>query len=133
MGYLIDTNVWIEAARGRISLDDFFGLHQDDEFALSVITASELLHGIHRAVNPLIREKRQSFVNEILRRIPVMAFDLPVARVHAALWAECAQRGEIPGSHDLIIAATALHCRHAVVTFNLRDFQRIPGLNAFSP
>lgn len=48
MGVLIDASILIEHERGRVDLDGH--LHeQEEEFFLSLITASELLHGVHRA------------------------------------------------------------------------------------
>ncbi len=57
-----------------------------------------------------------------------MIFDTPAARVYARLWASLATRGITVGSHDLIIAATAISLGFSVVTANMRDFGRIEGL-----
>jgi predicted nucleic acid-binding protein len=48
----------IEAERGRLNLEQHVAQRQEEEFFLSVITASELLHGVHRAVRPEVRTKR---------------------------------------------------------------------------
>ncbi|MDA8090346.1 MAG: hypothetical protein M0Z61_09030 [Nitrospiraceae bacterium] len=39
-----------------------------------------------------------------------------------------ASRGAVVGSHDLIIAATAISMDYSVVTANMRDFEKIEGL-----
>lgn len=57
-----------------------------------------------------------------------LPFDLGVARAHAALWADLARAGAQIGAHDLLIAATALTHRLAVATRNVREFERIEGL-----
>jgi predicted nucleic acid-binding protein len=44
--------VLIEYERGRIDLETRIAGRRQEEFYLSVITASELLHGVHRAVIP---------------------------------------------------------------------------------
>lgn len=51
-----------------------------------------------------------------------------VARVHAGVWAELAERGATIGAHDLWIAATALAHGLGLATGNQRDFGRVPGL-----
>lgn len=71
------------------------------------ITASELLHDVHRAKEPSISQKRLRFVEYILDLFPVIPFDLEIARVHAQLWADLQTNGQSIGAHDLIIAATA--------------------------
>lgn len=129
MGLLIDSSVFIAAERGRLSLESHLKDQEDEPVALSVLTASELLHGVHRASDPRYRARRERFVEAILARFPVVEFDLGVARVHARLWAELAARGEIVAAHDLIIGATALDVDFQVATSNPRDFQRIPGLH----
>ena len=52
---MIDASILIEAERGRLDLEPYVAQRQDEEFFLSVITASELLHGVHRAVRPEVR------------------------------------------------------------------------------
>lgn len=88
---------------------------------------SELLHGVHRA-RGAIRSKRRAFVEHLLATFEPLPITEPVARVHAEVWAELAGRGEVIGSHDLWIAATALTHGFGVVTLNVGDFERVPGL-----
>ena len=61
--------------------------------AMSVITVSELLHGIHRANTKARRERRQAFVEHLISSIPIIEFDLDSARIYAKLWAELARKG----------------------------------------
>ena len=63
-----------------------------------------------------------------MARLPVLPFDLTVARYHAALWAALAEKGALIGAHDLLIAATALAHGHSVATRDQRSFHRVPGL-----
>ncbi|MGH7813038.1 MAG: PIN domain-containing protein [Candidatus Binataceae bacterium] len=128
MAALIDSSVFIAAERGGLDLDRVLSSFADGGLALSAITASELLHGVHRAAGASRRERRANFVEAVLSRMPVVAFDLKTARVHAALAANLARAGTTTGSHDLIIAATALANGYRVATRDLRSFPRIPGL-----
>jgi tRNA(fMet)-specific endonuclease VapC len=128
MGILIDSSVFIAAERGRLSFSRHLTERKHEPLALSVLTASELLHGVHRATTSRHRIQRERFVEAILARFPIVEFGLEAARVHARLWADLAARGEVVGAHDLIIGATALAIDYQVATVNARDFQRIPGL-----
>jgi len=125
---LIDASILIEAERGRLALETHVARHADEEAFLSVVTASELLHGVHRAAKPDIRAKRSAFVEGILERFPLLDVDLVCARVHAQIWAELAQTGTIIGPHDLWLAATCVARGLTMVTANLREFERVPGL-----
>lgn len=128
MGVLIDTSVLIEYERGRLNLEPHLRGRGQEEFFLSVITASELLHGVHRAVEPRIRMKRSAFVEALLDRFPLLPVDLATARTHAQVWAELAKAGKTIGPNDLWIAATALAHGLKMVTANTREFERVPGL-----
>ncbi|MGP0017387.1 MAG: PIN domain-containing protein [Candidatus Sulfotelmatobacter sp.] len=49
------------------------------------------------------------------------------------MWADLESSGDMIGSHDLILAATALEHGSTVATFNQRHFARVPGLNVIVP
>lgn len=133
MGYLIDSAVLIALEREKLSLDKISADLAEHSLAISAITASELLHGVHRAQDPLLRQKRSAFVEYLLDLFPLIPVDLSVARIHAGLWATLQSQGELIGAHDLWIAATALSQAYGVVTLNVREFQRIPGLLVYNP
>jgi predicted nucleic acid-binding protein len=126
---LIDASVLIAAERGRLDLDAIVGQEADEVIALAAITASELLHGIHRAARAGQRARREAFVEQVLAAVSVIPFDLVVARVHARLWAQVTLAGRPVGAHDLLIAATAIANGCRVATRDTRSFPHIPGLS----
>ncbi|MCC7541756.1 MAG: type II toxin-antitoxin system VapC family toxin [Deltaproteobacteria bacterium] len=101
MGALIDSSVFIAAERGRLDLASWLAAHADQTFALSVVTASELLHGVHRAPAGRRRAARLALVESILATYPVHGVDIDVARVHARVWATMAAKGSAIAAHDL--------------------------------
>ena len=121
MAVLLDTSVLIDVERGLRTLP------QDEDAAIAVITASELLQGVLRAVPPH-RVRREAFVEQLLATVPAIPFTLPIARAHARLWADLRAAGRVPGAHDLIVAATALAIDWPLATLNRRHFEGIPGL-----
>lgn len=96
--------------------------------AIAAMTASELLHGVHRLTGAVARTRAERFVEHLLDSVPVVAFDLDIARVHARLDAELSAKGESVGDADLMIAATAVWLDYRVATRDLRSFPRIEGL-----
>ena len=128
MGVLIDASVLIEHERGRVNLEQHLAGREQEEFFLSVITASELLHGVHRATDPNVRARRSAFVEAVLGRFPLLPVDLVIARAHARLWAGLMAEGRLIGPHDLWLAATCLAHGLTLVTANVREFARVPGL-----
>jgi tRNA(fMet)-specific endonuclease VapC len=133
MALLIDSSVFIALERRGQQLDALAVAVPDEPLALAGITASELLAGVHRADSQARRSRREAFVEGVLARVPIFPFDMPVARVHARIWAHLAAAGQPVGAHDLLIAATALTHGYAVLTHNVRDFRRVPGLTVRQP
>jgi len=125
---ILDTSVLLAAERGVVRLAPLLESLGEEPVAIAAITASELLHGCHRAEDAGVRARRAAFVDAVLEAIPVLPFGLVEARRHAELWAELARAGAMIGPHDLLIAATALAQGHSLVTTNQREFHRVPGL-----
>ena len=126
---MIDTDLLVDQEHGVDLIDNLVG---DEERAISVITVSELLHGVHRARGAR-RTRRRAFVEHVLSGFDPIPVTESVARVHAEVWAELAARGQTIGAHDLWIAGTALAHGFGVVTRNGEDFGRVPGLRVLTP
>ncbi len=129
MGILIDTSILSAHERGRLDIASHIAGREDEEFFVSVVTASKLLHGVHRARDASVRARRSAFVEALLERFPLIGIELPTARTHARLWADLAAAGTPVGPNDLWLAATAVTHGFALVTANLREFRRVPGLD----
>jgi predicted nucleic acid-binding protein len=126
---VLDSSLLVAAERDDVAFVELLGDDlRSESVAIATITASELLHGVHRAADTKRKSRREATVERILSLVPVLAFDLVVARVHARLWAELAAKGRSVGAHDLIVGATALTYESAVVTRDERSFPKIPGL-----
>ena len=128
MDVLIDASILIEHERGRLDLAPHVAGRGDRGFLLSVVSVSELLHGVHRARGADQRNRRSAWVEGMLERFPLLPVDLATARAHARLWAELAETGRLIGPHDLWLAAACLAHGLALATANLREFHRVPGL-----
>lgn len=128
MAILLDSGVLIRHERRGLDFRRYVESRPEEAFYLSVVSASELLHGVHRAVDAAIRTRRSAYVEALLAQLPLLPVDLATARTHAQLWAELAARGTIIGPHDLWLAATAITHGLAIATTNPREFNRVPGL-----
>ncbi|KAF0145494.1 MAG: hypothetical protein FD156_775 [Nitrospirae bacterium] len=128
MGVIFDTSVLIAIERGSFRIEKLVEGREGEKFGISVITVSELLHGVHRADSEKRRLKREAFVEKIIETFPIYNFDLSAARIYARVWATLAKKGINIGAHDLIIAATAVSLGFSVVTSDMRDYSKIKGL-----
>jgi tRNA(fMet)-specific endonuclease VapC len=129
MGRLIDTSILIESERGRLDLKKFIGSSGNEDFFISVVTVSELLHGVHRAVDQKVKIARQASVEAMLRQFEILDIDQITARIHSKIWSELEQVGQGIGQNDFWLAATCLAKKLTMVTANRKHFERVPGLD----
>ena len=132
MGTLIDTSVLIAMERGELDLEARLESDpdaEDEELAIAAISASELLHGVHRLKAGVRRARVETLVEALLSRLPVIPFDLACARAHAIMSADLRARGQAIGAHDLLIAATAVAADYRVATRDRRSFPKIRDLD----
>jgi predicted nucleic acid-binding protein len=128
MGLIFDSSILIYMERNLRQVEKIIAGREDEPYGISVITVAELLHGVHRADSEQRRLKREAFVEKVIEFFPVYPFDLSAARIYARIWASLIRKGTGIGSHDLMIGATCISLGFSVVTSDLRDFERIPGL-----
>ncbi len=125
MAVLIDTDVLIQAERdGGAAID---AVAADEDRAISVLTVSELLRGVHGGDDRHVA-RRTAFVEAIIAHYEPIGITVAAARVHARLWADLDAAGARIGAHDLWIAATAVAEGFGVATRNVREFSRVAGL-----
>lgn len=122
---LLDTSVLIEAERSARDLDALIA--DDDEPAIAAITIAELGVGVE-IVTGKRRQVRRAFLDDLVDTLPIVGYDLEVARAHTQLLVAVRKAGRPRGAHDLIISATALATRRAVVTFDHAGFDDLPGV-----
>ena len=116
MGVIFDTSVLVALERGSHGLEKLVAGRESEPFGISVVTVSELLHGVHRADSEKRRLTRGAFVEKIIQTFPLYPFDLNAARIYAKLWTNLAKKGVTIGAHDLMIASTAIALGFSVVT-----------------
>lgn len=118
--------MFIGAEKGLIDLDDVIDDH--DDVTIAAITVTELLVGVELA-DEHRRTVRDALVEDIVAGFPIEAYDVGVARVHAALITETKRRGRPRGFYDLIIAATAAAHSRTVLTTDTSGFDDLPGVS----
>ncbi|MBI4586937.1 MAG: type II toxin-antitoxin system VapC family toxin [Planctomycetes bacterium] len=124
MEWLLDTNMLIFAARDRPKavrrrLQDI----SPDDVAVSSITIAELWYGAEKSDDP--PRKREAW-RKFLEPYLVLPFERAAAEEHARL--RYLLRQSPIGERDLLVAAIASANGLRVVTNNLAEFTRVPGL-----
>ncbi len=132
MAIILDADVIIKGEKGTFDLIEWLAAQTGQELEIAAITIAELWHGIERATASH-RAKRERYLRIIVERLEAIPYTEATALVHARIWASLESSGDMIGSHDLILAATALERGSVVATFNLRHFAQVPGLKVVVP
>jgi len=94
------------------------------DVGISAITAAELTFGSRLNVS----ERNRRAVERALMSLSIMPFDLAAAHAYAEVRADLQRHGTLIGPLDMLIAAHAVSLDVPLVTNNLREFRRVPGL-----
>ena len=121
--FLPDTNTCSHFMRGHEALVRRW-LDAAPLLRLSAIVVAELEYGAAKVGSTRQRARLEDFV----ATLPNEPFSVADAAQFGQLRTGLERRGEIIGPFDLLIAAQALRLGATVVTHNVREFQRVPGL-----
>jgi len=129
MGLILDTNFVItaerEARRRRVGrVDRFLARHADTPLYLTFTIVGELACG--RSM-----EARRDW-EQLCLPYPVLPWTREVSWNYGNLYRELAAAGQLIGTNDLWIAATALTHGFGLVTANQEEFSRVPGLTVLT-
>lgn len=94
------------------------------DLAVSVLVEHELRYGFAR--NPAV--KSWPMIEQLLALVTSLPLTRPIANRAAELRSDLAAAGTPIGPYDLLIAATAMEHGATLVTNNVREFIRVPGL-----
>ena len=99
-----------------------FLAHGVGEVAVSAITAAELRYGA------ALKTSEARTVERALLSLIIAPFDAAAADAYGAVRSELRRRGTPIGPLDMLIAAHAIALDVPLVTNNLEEFRRVPGL-----
>ena len=123
--WMLDTNMLSALIKNpRGALVERLAALDADTLCTSIVVACELRFGVRRRESAALSAK----VEELLSNLTVLALDGEVDRHYADIRYVLEKAGTTIGNHDLFIAAHAREQNLTLVTHNLREFQRVPGL-----
>lgn len=133
MKYLLDTNVISETIRKNpdIHVKNWFQMIPSEQLYISVLSLGEIRRGIEKTKDL----PRKDFIAAWLENDLVSWFSdhvLSVSSEIADKWGYITAMDNLPAI-DSLLAATALTHNMKLVTRNVADFERIPGLEIINP
>lgn len=124
MSFLVDTDIISAHLRGTGQVTNRF-LQHTGRLHVSAVTLAELKTWIYRHNTPT--RYVQAF-HLLLGEFQLLPVDEPVTEAFGRIGADLFDRGTPLATPDLLIASTAIVHGLSVVSHNLRDFSRVPGL-----
>jgi tRNA(fMet)-specific endonuclease VapC len=125
LAYMLDTNICIYVMKTYPpALRDKFNALAD-QLCISSITLGELHYGAEKSGR---HKDNLLAIGNFVARLQVLPFAEKAAAHYGQLRAELERAGTPCGSHDMQIAAHARSEGLIVVTNNIREFSRMPGM-----
>jgi tRNA(fMet)-specific endonuclease VapC len=127
--YLVDTDWIVDCLTGQQPAIDTLMNLAPQGLAVSLISYGELYEGAYYARNP---EEALEKLTTFLEGKDILPLTAPIMERFAVIRGQLSKpvRKQV-GDMDLLIAATAIHYNLTLVTRNLRDFRRVPGLDIY--
>ena len=124
--YMLDTNICIYIKNHRpAEVLARFSQIPPGKVAMSAITYGELCFGAEKSSKP--KESRH-ILQQLIELIPVLPLDQTVSIHYGKIRQHLQASGKPIGNNDLWIASHALANKIILVTNNVIEFKRVPGL-----
>lgn len=126
MSYLLDTNICIALLKG--SEKAFIKKFQEAEpssFYLCSVVKAELFYGAHKSERV---NQNLELLEKFFAQFRSIDFNDEAAEFYGITRALLSKAGTPIGANDLLIASIAQVNRLTLITRNLREFSRVPGL-----
>jgi len=123
MKFMLDANAVIAIVKRNHRFGERLRRHGKAELAVSAIAMHELYFGVYRS------DRVEQNLNALTAiDIAVVEFDEAAAARAGEIRADLMREGRIIGPYDTMIAGHALARDLTLVTHNIREFERVPGL-----
>ena len=123
--FLLDTNIVIYTIKRRPEAVRVHFNREQGRMAISAITLGELVHGAENSQAPA---RNLAVVEDFCSRLVVVPYGDKAAYHYGSIRAALESKGRPIGVNDLHIAAHARSEGLVLVTNNLGEFERVPGL-----
>jgi len=124
--YLLDTNICVDAMSDRYPrVAARIRRLSPGSVYISPIVVAELRYGADKSGRPRANHAK---IDDFVQDLSCLDFNLDAAAAYGRIRAGLESLGKTIGSNDLLIAAQAISNQLILVTDNLREFQRVKGL-----
>ncbi|MBI5185284.1 MAG: type II toxin-antitoxin system VapC family toxin [Nitrospinae bacterium] len=126
MMLMLDTNICIYILRKKPpSVYKKLARSPMEDICLSSITLAELRYGVAKSGS---KTSNRAVLDSFLEHLAVLPWDAKAADYYGEIRAVLEKNGNIIGNMDMLIAAHACSIKATLITNNMNEFSRIPGL-----
>jgi tRNA(fMet)-specific endonuclease VapC len=123
---MLDTNICIYLIKEQpASVLDRFTAYPVGDIGVSVVTLAELEYGVAKSSRPA---RNRAALEQFVSPLEVAAFDRDATAVYGKVRTLLEKKGQPIGSMDLLIAAHAISLDVQLITHNVKEFGKVPGL-----
>jgi tRNA(fMet)-specific endonuclease VapC len=125
MAYMLDTNILsalVDSPDGVVS--QRVERAGSRNICTSIVAAGEIRYGVMRKNS----RRLSDLVEQLLRRIRIDPLSMPADREYGRIRSILEKAGTLISGNDMLIAAHALATDSVLVTDNVKEFSRVPGL-----
>jgi len=123
--YMLDTNIVIYTIKNRPEQVRKIFRQHENRMCISAVTKGELIYGAERSSQP---ERNLIDIEGLIARLEVAPFEDHASEHFGQLRAELYRIGQPIGPYDMMIAGHARAMGLILVTNNMKEFERVPGL-----
>ena len=125
-GYMLDTNICIYLIKNNPAhVRTHFERLQPGDILLSSIVLAELMYGVSKSQH---KERNFAALEMFLMPLEIVQFGMHAAEKYGDIRSTLERSGQLIGGNDLFIAAHALSLDAILVSNNVKEFIRVPGL-----
>jgi tRNA(fMet)-specific endonuclease VapC len=124
--YFLDSDICIYYLNGMYPdiVTHLIALDAADVKIASVV-AAEVYYGARKSRR---KDANRRHIDEFFKSFEIIPFDHDASEYYAMIRADMESRGEVIGANDYLVAATALSRGGKLVTNNMKEFMKVPGL-----
>lgn len=126
--YLLDTNILSDLIRNPqgVVAKKIATLSADerDALATSVIVAAEMRYGAAKKRSPNLSSR----VDQVLEVVDILPLEPEADRHYGFIRVALEEMGTVIDANDLLIAAHAIALDAVLISDNVQEFERVPGL-----
>lgn len=123
--YLLDSDWAIYYLRGKEPFVKTIDSYRQEGIAISVVSVAELYEGVFWSSKPY---EKEIVLLDFLEGFTTINLSRPISRLFGKKRAELRGKGLTINNFDLLIACTAEYHKLAILTNNIKHFEKVPGI-----